>query len=556
MIRSLSLRAQLFLLQLLIVLVVVLVVGAVTVRMQEQQIRGEYQARMIGVAQSVAKLPTIIEAFGQANPSEIIQPIAQLITQSTGVTYVVVTDHSGIRYSHPNPALIGKMVSTDPSIPLSGETFVGTQTGTLGQSWRVKVPIFGAGGTVIGTVSVGTLESTLRADLYDTLPELLAWLTGAALIGSAGASYVSRLIWRRIYRLEPEQIATLLETRDAMLHGIGEGVVAVDEDSKVVLLNDEAQRLLGLDTGAIGQASSAVLDPQLARMVGRGSLDQTVLVGERVLLVRADDARVEHRRVGSVLILRDRTELYRLLLDLDGERDVTQALRAQAHEFSNKMHIISGLLELGRTADAVSFISRSGHGGAVVSGALAPGITDPDVASLLMVKSTIAAEKGIDLQIDPSSTLAADDSTDAVTVIGNLIDNAIEAIGSDGVVRIIVTDNPGTGCTIVVTDNGPGIAPPLAATIFDAGVTTKNVTGPRSRGFGLALVRRIALRRGGSVALDRPTDGGTRFTVVLGMIPAGAADPSSGGLARGDLSAVQGRPNLDVADLDPVLEQT
>ncbi|MHB1235486.1 MAG: ATP-binding protein [Microbacteriaceae bacterium] len=525
MIRSLSLRAQLFLLQLLIVLVVVLVVGAVTVRMQEQQIRDEYQARMIGVAQSVAKLPTIIDAFGHAAPSETIQPIAQLIAQSTGVTYVVVTDHAGIRYSHPNPALIGKMVSTDPSIPLSGETFVGTQTGTLGQSWRVKVPIFDATGLVIGTVSVGTLESTLRADLYDTLPELLAWLTAAALLGSAGAIYVSRLVWRRIYRLEPEQIATLLETRDAMLHGIGEGVVAVDEEGIVALLNDEAQRLLGVDGSAIGQTAEAVLDPQLAGMVGSGSLDQTVLVGERVLLVRADDARVEHRRVGSVLILRDRTELHRLLVDLDGERDVTQALRAQAHEFSNKMHIISGLLELGRTADAVSFISRSGQGGSVISGSLAPGITDPDAASLLMVKSTIAAEKGIELRVEESSTLTADGTTDTVTVLGNLIDNAIEAIGSNGVIQVLLADGPGTGRTIVVVDDGPGIAPTQSSTIFDAGFSTKNVTGPRSRGFGLALVRRIAVRRAGSVEVDRTPDGGTRFTVVLGATV--AADEAS-----------------------------
>lgn len=515
------LRSQLFLLQLAIVLVIVAVAGSTAVAMQRLQIREQYQDRMVGVAQSVAQLPSVIEAFDEADPSATIQPIADLIRESTGVTYVVVTDAEGLRYSHPNPELIGEPVSTDPSVPLSGEIFVGTQTGTLGESWRVKVPVYADGdntdGDIIGTASVGVLESALDADLYEDLPRLLAWLIVAALVGSAGAIWISRLVWRRIYRLEPEQIASLLETRDAMIHGISEGMVAVDAHHRIVLLNDEAKRLLDLDDDATGRPAAAVMEPALARLLtDPADTDETVLSGERVLLARTSDALVDGVRVGRVMILRDRTELYQLLTDLDGERDATQALRAQAHEFANRMHTISGLLELGRTEQAVDFISRSGHGGSLVSGSIAPGIEDPDAASLLMTKSTIAAEKGITLSIDDTSTLEADGTTDVVTILGILIDNALEAAADGGrglvAVHLETTDD---GVRITVSDDGPGVPPEDVAGIFSSGYSTKDGGRTGTRGFGLALVERIARRRSGHVVVDDAELGGAEFTVWL-----------------------------------------
>jgi len=511
------LRSQLFLLQLAIVLVIVAVAGSTAVGMQRLQIREQYEDRMVGVAQSVAQLPSVIEAFDDKDPSATIQPIADLIRQSTAVTYVVVTDAEGIRYSHPNPGLIGKPVSTDPSVPLSGRTFVGTQTGTLGESWRVKVPVHGNDGSIIGTASVGVLESELDAVLYEDLPRLLGWLIVAALVGSAGAIWISRLVWRRIYRLEPEQIASLLETRDAMIHGISEGMVAVDAHQRIALLNDEAKRLLGLDDDATGRPAAAVMEPALARLLSDPSdTDETVLAGERVLLARTSDALVDGVRVGRVMILRDRTELYQLLTDLDGERDATQALRAQAHEFANRMHTISGLLELGRTEQAVDFISRSGHGGSLVSGSIAPGIQDPDAASLLMTKSTIAAEKGITLSIDDTSTLESDGTTDVVTILGILIDNAVEAVADRGqgqvVVHLATNDD---GVRVTVSDDGPGVAPEDVAGIFSSGYSTKDGGRTGTRGFGLALVERIAHRRSGHVVVDDSGLGGAEFTVWL-----------------------------------------
>lgn len=524
-----SLRAQLLALQVVIVLASVVVVGVAATYIQARQIRASYEQQLIGVAQSVARLPAVREAFTHPAPAAEIQPIAELIRHASGVTYVVVTDDHGIRYSHPNPDLIGKPVSTDPSIPLSGETYVGTQTGTLGESWRVKVPVRDRdGGRVIGSVSVGILEKQLRSDLLAQMPRLLPWVAGAALLGLLSSYWVARLVWRRIHRLEPEQIAELLETREAMLHGIGEGFVALDAQGRISLLNDEAVRLLALAPDCDGRPATEVLDPEvLALLDAEPGASRLVLAGERILVAQRSDAVVDDTRVGSALIFRDRTELHTVLRDLDGVRDLTAALRSQAHEFANLMHTVSGLIELGMTDDAVAFIARSGYGGALLDGGLVPGVSDPAVTALLMAKLTTARERGVTLVVDPESVLAPDGTTDVVTVVGNLVDNAVAAAGAGGTVSVSLRQEGSDGVpgvVVVVEDDGPGVPADARDRIFASGFTTSD--GGAARGIGLALVDRIVRRRGGAVTVGASASGGARFEARL---PAPTPAPTGGG---------------------------
>ncbi len=537
MVRKASLRTQLLALQLVIVLTTVCLVGVVATLMQAAQIRESYQQQMIGVAQSVATLPSVVEAFSSEDPSATIQPIAELIRQASGVTYVVVTDDQGIRYSHPNEDRINERVSTDPSVPLSGEMYVGTQTGTLGESWRVKLPIKDDDGTVIGTASVGILESELRADLFDNLPWLALWMVGAVLVGTLGAMWVSRLVWRRIYRLEPEEIASLLETREAMLHGIGEGLVAVDDHERDVLVNDQAARLLDLGPEVVGKRAADVLEPSLLALVRADgeSSERMLLAGERILLGQRSHAEVDGRAVGVVLILRDRTELLRTLRELDGARDVTQALRAQAHEFSNRMHVISGLVEMGHTQEAIDFIAGTGHGGSLTEAPVAPGIANPDVVALLLAKTTTSEERGVRLVVDPASEDADAESADLVTVLGNLVDNAVDACAPGGTVEVSLRrDDEGT--VVTVQDDGAGIPEADRDRIFESGWSTKGSAG--TRGIGLALVRRVARRRGGDVAVSTSAAGGARLDVRLPH-PAGRPGASR---ARSPQGAAQTPP--------------
>ncbi|GAA1227108.1 sensor histidine kinase [Rhodoglobus aureus] len=522
-----KLRTQLLLLQLAIVLVAVLGTGFVAGWLQQQQLREAYRDRMIAVAQSVATLPAIIDALDDTQPSETVQPIAEVVREASDVTYIVVVDDDGIRLSHPNPERIGKQVSTDPSGVLAGEIYVGTQTGTLGESWRVKVPITD-GNRIVGAVSVGILESDLRSDFLGSSALLFVTIGVAAAFGVVGAAWVTSVIRRRIYGLEPDEIVGLLEAREAMLHGMREGLVALDEHGRVALINDAGAHLLGLanQNSIVGQPASEVLSDELVHMLDdEESRQRLVLAGERVLLVQCDSARIGDRLLGSVFILRDNTKLHALMRDLDGAHDLADGLRVQAHGFANKLHVISGLLELGHVSEAVSFIERVGEGGTLSSVTSESGIRDLEIAALLLVKQMRAHERGINLELDPASTLAplkAHVSAEALrddmlTVLGNLVDNATEACASGSTVSVLVAEN--SGCIkIEVSDDGPGIPKKLRTKVFAPGFSTKSPTPglvASTRGIGLTLVERIAHRHGGEAKVKESTIGGTTISVRL-----------------------------------------
>lgn len=514
-----SLRLQLLLLQAFIVCVATVATGAVAIGIQERIIRDQARERMVGVALSIASLPAILDALDTADPTVEIQPIAELIRESSDLAYVVVTDAEGIRLSHPNPDRIGEPVSTDPSIPLSGEIFVGTQTGTLGESWRVKVPIYEAEAgddepaDVIGSVSVGMLESELAADLQTWLPWVLLAVAGSAIAGVFGAAWVTAIVRRRIFQLEPDQIAELVLERETMLHRLSEGVITVDAEGTITLANDASARLLGRDD-LVGRPAREVLEGPILEVLEDGEPDgRVVLSGERALIARGTGIRGDDGSpVGGSLLLRDHTELHAALRDMDGAQSLTDGLRAQAHEFANSMHVVAGLLELGMVDEAREFIARTRPGGTLRVDGDATELGG-ELAALLSVKTVQARERGIGLTVEAAGPVPPEVSDDLITVLGNLIDNALDACDVADRIHISVTAGEGV-VSAVVEDTGPGVPADIADTVFNEGVSTKDGSA-RRRGIGLALVRRIARRRGGDVVLDRPAGGGARFTLTL-----------------------------------------
>lgn len=546
-----SLRVQLLLLQALIVCAVVLVTGIVAANLIERQVRDAYLDRMIGVAQSVATLPAIRDAYDDEDPAAVIQPIAEVIREASNVTYVVVTDAGGIRYSHPDEDRIGERVSTDPSVPLSGKMFVGTETGTLGESWRAKVPVRSVDDEVIGTVSVGILESDLRDDFVGGLGALVFPLIASAVVGIFGAAWVTAVIRRRIYRLEPKEIASLVGSRETMLHGMSEGMISVDEAGVITLVNDAALDLLGLEEDSLtGRVATDVLDPSLVGVLQRGEPGgQLVLAGERILVARSTGTELEGTTVGATLLVRDHTELHQLLREMDGAQSLTNGLRAQAHEFANKLHVISGLLELGLVDDARAFVERTGTGGAL----RVPGEEVlrefPELAALLLVKASHARELGMSVSITPSEPLPAWLRSDAaltlrgdlVTVVGNLLDNALEACSAGNRIQLGFVVEP-TLLRVTVDDDGNGIPPDQYERVFEEGVSSKATDDDspalRRRGIGLALVRRTVLRAGGTVTVGCSELGGAVFTVSLPVGNLPSASPVSDRPAAGHLPAV------------------
>lgn len=506
-------RGQLLALQTLVMLVVVLGAGATAAWVQERIIREAYVDRMIAVAQSVAQLPTVRDALDDDDPSLVIQPIAELTREASDVTYVVVSDANGIRASHPNAELIGQRVSTEPDAILSGEMFVGTQTGTLGESWRVKVPIFADDGAIMGQVSVGTLESQLHGEFIESLWWLVGAVGVAAIVGVVLNTWIANYMRGRIYGLEPAEIKEMLETREATLHGIAEGIIVTDESSDITLVNDAALAMLGHEdeAGLVGRQLASVLDidPTIADQ-------QLAFVGERILLVRSDSVEVRGSRVGNAIILVDQTDLETALRDLHGAQTTNDSLRAQQHEFANTLHTIHGLIELDETESALRVVERAGFGGALGDADAHHGIRDLEVAALLLGKRARAKELGVDFALAEESTLpaaGADEGAARVTVLGNLIDNALDAAGAGGHVRVALAEGD-DAVRMTVDDSGPGIDAADRERIFELRYSSKAAVGT-TRGYGLALVRRLLTHAGGSIAVEDSALGGARFTVEM-----------------------------------------
>ncbi|MDQ6710214.1 MAG: sensor histidine kinase [Candidatus Dormibacteraeota bacterium] len=518
----LSLASRILAFQLAIVLGALLVGAIVSVVLERQRLDAQYERRALTVAQSVAGMPSVRDALRDSDPSRTLQPLAEGMRRAAGANFVVIAGPDGIRYSHPNPALIGKRIDEDPSAILAGHTFVGIQQGTLGVSARGKAPIFDGTGHVVGIVSVGFLEQEVAKQLAADLPQLGLYLLVAVCLGVTGSLLLARHLKRQTFGLEPAEIATLLETREASLHGIREGTVATDVEGRITLLNDEACRLLRVSSEVSGRRLTDVLPPGRVRdvLIGEATgVDEVVLAADRVLVVSRMPVVVRGRTIGYVATFRDRTELESLLRELDNARTVTEALRAQAHDFSNRLHTIAGLVELGRHDEAIKMATESSSVSQELTESLLERVGDPVLGALLLGKSAVATERGVQFRLSPDSRLDGDAGhpRDLITVVGNLIDNALDAasIPSNGGPRWVeVSIHKADGDVVIqVHDSGPGIGEGDLAKIFSEGYTTKLASPGSRRGLGLALVQQVVARRGGEVKVVN--HGGARFTVRL-----------------------------------------
>lgn len=490
------------------------------------QLDDQAMRRALAIAQSAAADPSLAADLldSGAAPDSPVQSSAERIRRATGAEYVVVMDLDGIRRSHPSPGLIGLPVSTDPSDALAGREVMEIDEGTLGRSARGKVPLLAGDGEIVGAVSVGIAYDSVRDRLLGAIPGLLAYAGGALAAGALAAYLLSRRIQRQTRDLAFSDIAGLLAEREAMLHSIREGVIALDREGRVRLVNDEAARLLGLTPDAAGPSGllaghplDAVLgagrtaDVLAGRVTGR---DLVTVQGPRVLVAN----RMPTEDGGAVATLRDRTELEHLGRELDSTRGLIDALRAQDHEHANRLHTLLGLLELGLHEEAVEFVTEVVGVHRTTAEQVTEKVHDPLLAALLVGKATVAAERGVPLRL-AEATLLPDrlvDPSGLVTIVGNLVDNALDAAaGSAAPLVEVELRAEGRTAVLRVRDSGPGVPLARREEIFTEGWSTKQPKAHRERGLGLALVRRLAERQGGSARAGETADGGAEFSVVL-----------------------------------------
>lgn len=526
------LRTQVLLLQLAVLAVSLAVGFGLVIAGADDRVRDEYAQRALAIARSVAA-DTGVRAAVAANQGPAVdaarladgplQREATAVRQRTGALFVVIGNDQGIRLAHPEVAELAKPVSTDPSRALAGSDDVATDRGTLGESVRAKVPVVDARGRVVGFVSVGVSTEQLATETRsDIIATTLLALTALG-IGALGSVMLTRR-WRRLtLGLESDELAELVREQGAVLHSMADGVLAVDADGIVRVINDRARALLDIDAPAGTSAADLGLTPRVAAVLNTPTDEPlAATVSDRVVLVSSHRVHADGRDLGMVLSVIDRTDVEALSREVDSIRSMGAALRAQRHETANRMHVLAGLLRHGHADEALAYLeelSGTGPDGALLDGL--DNVREPHLHAFLDAKAAQARERRVTLRLGDQTWLQGTltEPVVATSVLGNLIDNAIEAAsggaieaasgtGTDAVVEVEVIAD-GHTLFVSVADSGPGISFDDPDEVFAEGATTKPGDHvPGGRGMGLALARQVARRIGGDLWVADP--GGER----------------------------------------------
>jgi sensor histidine kinase regulating citrate/malate metabolism len=529
-----SLARQLLVLQALVVAVIVVMATAIAYAGAQRTAQHDAEVQARSIVAALVNSPLVLDAVTGPRPTEVLQPYVEAVRRDTGTSFITVLAPDRTRFTHPNPAQIGEAFIGTIAPALAGRTFTETYTGTLGPSVRATGPVVAGDGRVVGIVSAGITLEAIGADLARSLPAILGTGLVTLAVGTAGSWLISRRLRRQTRGLGAPVLARMLDYYEAVLHAVREGLLLVDGDRRVQLVNDEARRLLSLDEDPTGRHVSELrLSEDLAGTLRRQerTADEVHVSGGRVLVVNQSPARSSRSSSGAVVTLRDHTELQALTGELDSVRAFAESLRAQAHEAGNRLHATVSLIELGRQQDAVKFATAELASAQRLTDRVVDAVEEPVLAALLLGKSATAHERGVRLEIDPGTAVTATGipSGELVTIVGNLLDNAIDAALAGDPPREVqfaawVDDDR---LEIRVEDSGPGVSDQQVPHVFERGWTTKDAgdTLPTSvgRGLGLALVAQAVRRNGGSTAV-RPGPG-AQFSVSLPVRAGGDAAP-------------------------------
>ncbi|WPB96116.1 sensor histidine kinase [Streptomyces malaysiensis] len=531
-------------LQLAIVVVVLMAVAAVSLAQSEATFNRVEGRRVGALAEQLAAQPLVRSRLVGPSPGEALAPLVYSARVQSRVTSVTVADGRGRIVSSTNPTVLGDRLPLGEGVG-EGRGWSGTLDWDGSREVVAQVPVLGATGDDLGrhlgTVMIGEVSPTVWQRLSGASSYLPVYLGVASALGVVGSWLLARRVKRQTLGLEPREITGLAEHREAMLYGIAEGVVALDPQHRVTLVNDMGRRLLDLPEDCVGRdlAELGIEGRLLDVLAGAPKespdpKDEVVVRHGRVLVMNRMTVVKDGRPLGSVTTLRDRTELARLEREIGSFRGTSELLRAQTHEFANQLHTISGLIQIGEQEEVVRYIRALNQRRQSLDMSIGRRVRDTAVAALLMAKASQAAERKVTLRLSDRTALdrlTPEDAADVATVVGNLVDNAIDAAtsepadgngngygnrhggggahgGRDGdepwVEVELRQDN--ASVEIVVRDSGPGVAPGLAQEVFAHGFTTK-AAREGERGIGLALTRLVCERRGGEIAVTNTPQG-------------------------------------------------
>jgi sensor histidine kinase regulating citrate/malate metabolism len=497
-----SLAGQAIALQIIVIAVVVLAGSALALFDAARDGDAAARQQVLGIATALADSPSTAAAIQSGNATATLQPVTEAVRKNTNIAFITIMAPDRTRFTHTDPTQIGgKYIGTiEPA--LRGETFAEVYTGTLGPSIRAVAPVRDGTGRIVGLVSAGILQQRLADRWRSQVPTIVAVSLAALAIALVGVWAIRRRLLRQTHGLRPDELRVMYEHHDAILHSVSEGLIVLDRNG-VALANDEARRLLTLPPGPVNRSDL----PEFLRTYNPGARDEVHVTEDRVLVVNrslVEDA----PRDSEVVTIRDRTELQGALGELSSLKVLTDTLRSQAHEAANKLHTIVTMVEMGRADEAVTFATNELELSQQLVDRLSSAVGEPALVALLLGKTAQADERGIELTVTEETHLPsnADDlalsGQEMVTVLGNLIDNAMDACDRDDPwIEVTVSQHNGT-LLIRVADSGPGMDAGTFEKAMQRGYSTKSGSDGEQHGLGLALVAQVVKRHNGTLTAD------------------------------------------------------
>lgn len=491
---------------------------------------GKIETNILNTANLIANTPYIQENLDKKNSEgEIQNYVNNLMKNLEKIKFIVVADMDGIRYSHPEKDKIGKeFQGGDEELVLSNaKTYVSTGEGTLGYSFRAFTPIYNDKGKQIGFVSVGTLEENINRSTKVAIYNLSLFLSFGFILGTVGTFFLSSSIKKSLLGLEPEEIAKLYSDKVGMLEAISEGILAIDQNENITLINKAALKIIGLEDKysqeeLLGKNIYLFFKttslPHILK-TGKSEYDQELLINDTIILANRVPIKNKNTIIGAMVTFRDKTEFIHLAEEVTGVKQIVEALRANTHEFINKLHVILGLLHLNEIERAKLYIKDIYDEQDEILNSVIAKIKEPTVAGLVMGKISRAKELAINFEIDKDTSFGNKEhkliSPHAlITILGNLLENAFESLSKsdkDEKFVYLKIKEENNYIEVNVEDNGIGIKEENIDKIFERGYTTKE----NSKGVGLNLVYRVVQSLNGEISVKSEIENGTYFNIII-----------------------------------------
>ncbi|MDR0339217.1 MAG: DcuS/MalK family sensor histidine kinase [Desulfovibrio sp.] len=484
-----------------------------------------YGDRAMEVAKFVATYPRIVDALTLSGsvPFEELSPFLDSLAAVAQVRYIVPMDMQAKRLYHPNHEQIGRhFVGGDEARALRGEAYISSAVGTLGFSQRAFFPVYSPEDEQVGAVSVGIMSDSIESIISKVAAPIRKMLFVTVMLGLILAVLLAKSIKKILFGLEPGEIATLLKERSTMLEIVNEGVIAIDLNGRITLVNDEARRILE-KAGIKG----SLLDKPLAQIVPVERLfavmksgvphygDEQTLNGVAIL-ANYMPMTINNVAAGAISTFKDMSEVREMAEKITDINRYVDALRSQSHEFMNKLHVIMGLLNSGKQEELRSYVTQFVDTRTAEDKIIQAAVKDPVIAGFLLSKHSNARELGVSIAFACEGVLPPIPGSmvqhGLITILGNLIDNALDAVQDSTVKELSVffAVSPEL-LDISIADTGNGMDAETVARIFDKGYSTKG----ENRGLGLWLVLRTVDELEGTIDVDSLPGAGTVFHLTL-----------------------------------------